>query len=150
MTEKTYTRVGDVMTRSPIVVDGLATVTEACDLMRAHSVSSIIIDKRHEGDEYGVLAVHDIAEQVVARDRAPDRVNVYEVMSKPVMNVDVDMNIKYAVRLLTRFRLTRALVLEDGKIAGIVTLRDLALRSILPGKGAGKGADQARDKGADA
>lgn len=130
MTEKSYTRIRDVMTPSPVVIDGLATVGQAVDLMREHGVSSIVIDKRDDSDEYGIIAVHDIAEQIVSRNRAPDRVNVYEIMSKPVLSVDADMNIKYAVRLLFRFKLTRALVLDKGAIAGIVTLRDLVLRSV--------------------
>ncbi|MEM9617383.1 MAG: CBS domain-containing protein [Pseudomonadota bacterium] len=130
MTDESYTPVSDVMTPSPIVIDGLSTVSQAIAMMRKHKVSSIIVDKRHDGDEYGLLAIHDIAEQIVSRDRAPDRVNVYEIMSKPVLTIDVAMNVKYAVRLLSRFRLTRALVLKGGTVAGIVTLRDLVLRSI--------------------
>ncbi len=130
MTDESYTPVSDVMTPSPIVIDGLSTVSQAIAMMRKHKVSSIIVDKRHDGDEYGLLAIHDIAEQIVSRDRAPDRVNVYEIMSKPVLTIDVAMNVKYAVRLLSRFRLTRALVLKSGTVAGIVTLRDLVLRSI--------------------
>lgn len=130
MSAQSYTSVKDVMTPSPIVVDGLASVTQAVALMQEHKVSSLVVDKRDASDEYGILAVHDIAEQVVASDRAADRVNVYEIMSKPVLSVDVGMNIKYAVRLLTRFKLTRALVLDQGQVAGIVTLRDLVFRSL--------------------
>jgi signal-transduction protein with cAMP-binding, CBS, and nucleotidyltransferase domain len=98
--------------------------------MREKNVSSLVVDKRDESDEYGILAVHDVAEQVIGKDRSPERVSVYEIMSKPVLSVDIAMNVKYAVRLLTRFRLTRALVLQDGKVAGFVTLRDLVLRSM--------------------
>lgn len=130
MSEQTYTSVREVMTPNPVMVDGLATVSEAVDLMRENGISSLIINKRDDADEYGVLAVHDVAEHVISRNRSPDRVSVYEIMSKPVLSVDVDMNLKYAVRLLFRFKLTRALVLENGKIAGLVTLRDMVLRSM--------------------
>ena len=130
MSAPSYISVKDVMTASPMAIDGLATVSQAVTLMREHDVSSLVVDKRDESDEYGILVVHDIAEQIVATDRSPDRVNVYEIMSKPVLSLDVSMNIKYAVRLLSRFKLTRALVLDQGKVAGIVTLRDLVLRSL--------------------
>lgn len=130
MSEPSYVSVKDVMTTSPLVIDGLATVSQAINLMKEHSVSSLVVDKRDASDEYGILAVHDIAEQIVATNRAADRVNVYEIMSKPVLSVDVGMNTKYAVRLLSRFKLTRALVLDQGKVAGIVTLRDLVVRSL--------------------
>lgn len=130
MSEQTYTSVREVMTPNPVMVDGLATVSEAVELMRENGISSLIINKRDDSDEYGVLAVHDVAEHVISQNRSPDRVSVYEIMSKPVLSVDVDMNLKYAVRLLFRFKLTRALVLENGKIAGLVTLRDMVLRSM--------------------
>jgi len=122
--------VREVMTEGPFVVDGLATVREAIEIMQEHRVSSLVVDRRHEGDEYGLIVVHDIAEQVIAVNRSPDRTNVYEVMSKPVLSLDAEMDIKYAVRLLCRFGLSRALVLERGTLIGIVTLRDLVLRYV--------------------
>jgi signal-transduction protein with cAMP-binding, CBS, and nucleotidyltransferase domain len=130
MSAKDHVAVREVMTKSPLVIDGLASVAQAAAMMREKGVSSLVVDKRDDRDEYGILAIHDIASEVVAHNRAADRVNVYEIMSKPVISVDVDMNVKYAVRLLTRFNLTRALVLESGHVAGIVTLRDLVLRTL--------------------
>ena len=128
MTENSFVRVGDVMTSSPYIVPGLASVRQAIELMRDERVSSLVIDKRHDGDEYGVVSVHDMAEKVIGADRSIDRTSVYEIMSKPVLSVNTRMNIKYAIRLLTRFKLTRALVVEQEKVVGIVTLRDMAVR----------------------
>ena len=128
MSERSSTRVCDVMTPEPQIVERLASVRDAIDRMREHHVSSLVIDRRHEGDEYGMVTVHDIAGKVIGKDRAIDRVSVYEIMSKPVLSVDVDMDIRYAIRMLTRFRLTRALVIERGTMVGIVTLRDMTIR----------------------
>jgi CBS domain-containing protein len=125
---QSYIRVREIMTPAPRVIDGLATVREAVELMRKHHVSSLVIDRRHEGDEYGMVTVHDVAGKVIGEDRSQDRMNVYEIMSKPVLTVDVDMDIKYAIRILTRFRLSRALVTEKGSMVGIVTLRDMTIR----------------------
>lgn len=123
-------RVRDVMSTNPQVVDGLATVREAVDLMRENGVSSVIVDRRDTDDEYGIVVIHDIAEQVVGRNRSADRTSVYEIMSKPVVSLEADMNIKYATRLLFRLRLSRAIVIENGDLVGVVTLRDLVLRFI--------------------
>lgn len=128
MTENSFTAVRTVMTAEPQMVDGLASVSQAVALMRRHNVSSLVIDKRHDGDEYGIIVFHDIAEKVIGADRSPERTSVYEVMSKPVLNLDVEMDIKYAVRLLARFGLSRALVTEGSKLVGIVTVRDMVLR----------------------
>lgn len=128
MTQHVYVKVETVMTKSPREIDGLATVREAIDLMREHHVSSLVIQRRHEGDEYGVVTVGDIAAHVASKDRSPERTSVYEIMSKPVLTVDVSMDIKYAIRMLTRFKLTRALVTRQGDMVGIVTLRDMVVR----------------------
>ena len=128
MNQKSYTKVSDVMTPSPCVIDGLATVREAVDLMRRNNISSLVIDRRHEGDEYGLVVVADIADKVVAPNLSPARTNVYEIMSKPVLTLDGGMDIKYAVRLLSRFGLSRALVTDGGALVGIVTVRDMVLR----------------------
>jgi len=130
--ESRYTPVRDVMTPEPFVIDGLATVREAMELMREKNVSSLVVDRRHDNDEYGILVVQDIAKEIIGGDRSADRTNVYEIMSKPVLSVNVNMDIKYAVRLLSRFGLSRALVTEDGHVAGIVTLRDLVFRYVPP------------------
>ena len=135
MSAPDYTPVKDVMTPTPHIIDRLATVSEAMDLMRREQVSSLVIDHRHEGDEYGLVVVHDIAEKVIGADLSPDRTNVYEIMSKPVLSFDAQMDIKFAIRMLTRFGLSRALVTEGGALVGIVTLRDMVFRFVLPAGG---------------
>lgn len=128
MTEHTHATVGDVMTRSVRTIGGMATVQEAIEMMRGAGVSSLVVDRRDRNDEFGLLVISDIAGQVIGEDRAPERVNVYEVMSKPVLTLPADMNIRYAIRLLLKFGLSRALVTnEDRTPAGIVTLRDMVL-----------------------
>jgi CBS domain-containing protein len=114
MSGSDYTTVKDVMTPSPKVIDGLATVEEAIALMRDRQISSLVIDRRYKGDEYGLVVVADIAKGVIGRGRSPSRTNVYQIMTKPVLTVDCEMDIKYAIRLLDRFGISRALVNGNG------------------------------------
>lgn len=86
--------------------------------------------KRHPDDEYGVVLISDIARHVLARDRAPDRVNIYEIMSKPVITVSPDMDIRYCARLFARFDLSRAPVVADDEVVGIVSLTDLVIKGM--------------------
>ncbi len=121
-------RVGDFMFSELHTVEGLATVAEAMALMKRHGVSSLAVNRRDEDDEFGIVVVSDIAREVIAKNRAPERVHVYEVMSKPVMTLPVDMQARYAVRLLVRFDLSRAVVVDhERRPLGIVDLRDLVL-----------------------
>jgi signal-transduction protein with cAMP-binding, CBS, and nucleotidyltransferase domain len=122
-------RVGDVMSPTVRTIALTASVAEALEAMRDAGVSSLVVERRDDDDEFGLVVVTDIAREVVAKDRAAERVNVYEVMSKPVLALPVDMQSKYAVRLLVRFNLSRALVVDETRSpVGIVTLRDLVLR----------------------
>jgi signal-transduction protein with cAMP-binding, CBS, and nucleotidyltransferase domain len=120
-------RVSDVMSTSLHMVSGLASVQEAITEMKRHNVSSLIIDRRDKDDEFGVITVHDIASKVVAENKSTERTSIYEVMTKPALTLDLDMNAKYAIRLLSRFRLARALVTYGEELRGIVTLRDMVL-----------------------
>ena len=128
MTGNGYTRVRSLMRPSPGLVDGLATVQQALDMMRRENVGALVIDRRDDGDEYGIIVLSDIASKVIAENRAPERTSVYEVMSKPVVSVNADMDIKYAIRLLSRFDLSRALVTQDGQLVGLVSLREMVFR----------------------
>jgi CBS domain-containing protein len=111
-------------------VEGLATVQQALELMRANDTRVLIVKKRTDLDEYGIVLLSDIAKQVLAKDRAPDRVNVYEIMSKPVVGVDPHMDIRYCARLFARLGLSVMPVLEDEKVIGIVSYEELVLRGL--------------------
>ena len=67
--------------------------------MKHPNTRTLIVDKRYEDDEYGVVMFGDMAKKVLARDLSPGRVNVYEIMSKPVISVHPDMDIRYCTRL---------------------------------------------------
>ncbi len=116
------------MTPMPVPVDGLATVREALNRMRQAKVRSLVVERRRPGDEFGIVVVSDIANKVLARNRSLDRTNVYEIMSKPVLTVDSAMEIKYAIRLLSKFGLSRSLVVDKNEPVGFVTLRDMVFR----------------------
>ena len=125
--------VRDVMTDDFILVDGLATVSEAVAAMKEAGARVIIVRKRHRYDEYGILMLSDIAKQVVARNRSPDRVNVYEIMAKPVIFVRPNMDVRYTARMFENFGLSMAPVLKSGEVLGIVSYDDIVLGSIGDG-----------------
>ena len=119
--------VKDVMKTDYGTIDGGATIKEALNEMNRLKTTVLIINKRDENDEYGLILVSDIAEQVLAKDRAPSRVNVYEIMTKPAISVDPDMDIRYCSRLMSSLKLTRILVVKDNALLGRVSPRVLVL-----------------------
>lgn len=131
MSEKTITRVRDVMKTNFDLVDGRMTVMEALKKMKHVETKSLIVDKRHEDDEYGMLLLSDVAKKVLGMDRSPDRINVYEIMSKPVLSVDSGMDIRYCARYFERFGLGRAPVIDNDKVVGIVSYTDMVLKGLV-------------------
>jgi len=131
MTAERRVAVRDVMKLKYDIVDGMMSVEEALKTMKHLDNKSLIVKKRDQYDEYGMVLISDIARQVLAHDRSPQRVNIYEVMSKPVVTVDPEMDIRYAARLFDRFGLSRAPVVEDGKVVGIVSFTDMVLKGMV-------------------
>jgi len=125
-------RVRDVMKTEFDLVPGTLTVREALDGMRHVDTRALVVDKRHDDDEYGIVLLSNIAKKVLAADRSPERVNLYEIMSKPVLGVDPQMDIRYCARLLERFGIMRAPVIENRRVIGIVSFHDLVLRGMRP------------------
>ena len=130
MTERKLVRTRDIMESTFTEVEGLATVAEALDLMREHGTQVLIVKKRTDLDEYGIVLLSDIAKEVLAKDRAPERVNVYEIMSKPVVGVDPHMDIRYCARLFGNLGLSVMPVMEDEMVIGIVSYHELVLRGL--------------------
>ena len=98
--------------------------------MKREKVTSLIVNKRWEKDEFGMLLFSDIAKQVIAKNRAPERVNVYEIMAKPVVSVRPEMDIRYCARLFGRFGISHAPVIEDGNVIGVVSYYLLVLQGL--------------------
>lgn len=130
MKSKEIIRVRDVMRPDIDIVDGMTTISDALTQMKHVNNKMLIVDKRHKDDEYGVVRMSDIAYHVLARDKSPDRVNVYEIMIKPVITVDSSMDIRYCARLFERLKLSRAPVTEEGKLVGVVSLTRMVFEGI--------------------
>ena len=131
MSARKLIRVREVMKPDIDIVQGMMTVKEALATMKHIETKALIVDKRHDDDEYGVVMLSDIAKYVLATDRAPERVNVYEVMSKPVICIDPEMDIRYCARLFEKFGLSRAPVVENRKVIGIVSFTDMVLNTMV-------------------
>lgn len=132
MTKQGIQRVEAVMRSAYVVVDGMETVADALTKMKNARSAMAIVSKRHDDDEYGLVLLADIAKQVLARDRSPDRVNVYEIMAKPVISVRPDMDIRYCARLFEHFGLSSAPVMRGNEVIGVVSYNELVLEGLWP------------------
>jgi len=125
--KKNIIRVRDIMRTDFAMIEGIATVDEALRKMKSLKTSVLVVERRHADDEYGLITSGDIARHVLAQDRSPDRVNVYEVMEKPVISVHPEMDIRYCSRLFARYNLVRAPVVDGRQVLGMVSPNGLVL-----------------------
>jgi predicted transcriptional regulator len=129
--ERKVIRVREVMKSDFDIIDGRVTVMEALRTMKHVETKALIVDKRNDNDEYGMVLISDIAKLVLAKDRSPDRVNVYEIMAKPLLPVDPDMDIRYCARYFENFGLSRAPVVENKQVIGIISFTDMILKGLV-------------------
>ncbi len=127
MSDLNQISVQQVMRQEATEVDGSINVMEAMRIMKRVGATCLIVKKRDEQDEYGMLLFSDIAKQVIAKDRAPERVNVYEIMAKPVITVRPDMSIRHCARLFEKFGISHAPVIENELVVGVVSYYLLVL-----------------------
>ena len=111
-------------------IDGRKNVLDALRAMRDGECTSLVVEKRDDHDEYGILTLSDIAKQVIARDRAPERVHVFEIMTKPCISVHPDMDIRYCARLFREFGIRRAPVIHEHKVIGMISYYHLVLEGL--------------------
>jgi CBS domain-containing protein len=126
--ETRIVQVKDIMTRNVVTIDGMATVSEAVAKMRSENVTALLVDKRHPSDAWGIVTIPDLVGQVISPGRPPDDTNVYEIMTKPVITVPPDMDIRYVARLLHRIGVRKAPVEDRGELVGVISMSDLVMR----------------------
>ena len=131
MSHRQIVRVRDVMKDQFVMLDGISTVADGVAAMVRDNAHTIVIRRRSDDDEFGIVVLADIARKVLGADKSPDRVNLYEIMTKPILSVDPDMDIRYCARFFYRFGLSTAPVIHDKEVVGVVTYNEIVLKGLL-------------------
>ncbi|MEB3162395.1 MAG: CP12 domain-containing protein [Prochlorothrix sp.] len=118
----------DVMTTQIVTIRGSASVADAVKLMRDKGVHCLIVERRTESDAYGILTETDIVYQVTAYGKDPQAVRVYEVMTKPCITVNPDLEVEYVARLFAMTGIRRAPVIQ-GQLLGMISTADILQKS---------------------
>jgi CBS domain-containing protein len=120
-------KASDIMTQEVATIRSWATVAEAVRLMQKEGWRALIVDRCHKQDAYGILTETDIVYKVIARGKDPNRVRVFEIMTKPCITVNPDLSVDYVARLFAEHQLVRAPVIQ-GRLLGIISLADILAR----------------------
>ncbi|QXE23758.1 hypothetical protein B6N60_02449 [Richelia sinica FACHB-800] len=112
------------MTQDVATIRGSATIAEAVKLMRLRGLRALVVEPRHSGDAYGMVTEMDIVSKVAAYGKDPERVHIFEVMTKPCVFVNPDLDIEYVARLFANTGVWRAPVIQ-GELLGIISVTDI-------------------------
>jgi signal-transduction protein with cAMP-binding, CBS, and nucleotidyltransferase domain len=129
--ENNFKTAKDIMVKKLVFIEGLDTIEEAITKMKAEPVDVLFVKKRNPQDAFGIITARDIVKKVYTLDLNPSEVNVYEVMSKPVISVPSDMNIRYIPRLMLKAKIEIAPVEENGELIGMISFKSLVHQGLF-------------------
>ena len=119
--------VGDVMTPQVVTEDEEAPVTKISMDMEVSGIGSVVITK--EGKPTGIITDRDIATKVIMKNRRPSEIKAKEIMSSPLTTIEPDASIEKACELLAENGIRRVPVIEDDKLVGIISVRNILTRN---------------------
>lgn len=117
--------VKDVMVSDVICVSPFAKLREALSLMKMNNVKSLVVEKQHPNDAYGLITYTNILKTVIAEQGDIDLLNVYDACAKPAIAVGKSLAVRQLAALMTEHKVKRILVLEDNDLLGFVTMDDI-------------------------
>jgi signal-transduction protein with cAMP-binding, CBS, and nucleotidyltransferase domain len=117
--------VKDVMISDVVCVSPFAKLREALSLMKRHNVKSLVVEKQHPNDGYGLITYTNVLKTVIAEENDIDLLNVYDACAKPALSVGKSLAVRQVAALMTEHKVKRILVLEDNELLGFVTMDDI-------------------------
>ncbi len=123
-------KVKDIMTTEVVTINGDAKVLEAIRLMKEKGLRCLIVSARDADDAYGIITETDIVYGIEATGRNAKEVKVHEIMKKPCIVVNPDLQVKYCARLFANTHIRRAPVIQ-GKLMGIVSVTDILRKAMI-------------------
>jgi len=117
-------KVEDVMVESVITVDADSSVMKAVKLMNEHEIGCLVVTRR--GRAVGIITERDLLKRVISKSKNPSRTKVREIMTKPLIAGQPDMDLEDATKLMFERKIKKLPVVEHGRLLGLITLTDVA------------------------
>ena len=118
-----------LMTSGPPTVAPGTSVAEAVQVMKQHASGSALVGELDRA--VGIVSEADIVRKVVAVGDNPASVKVDQIMSTPLISVDIQTPVYEIYRTMANHRIRHLIVTEEGRQAGFVSVKDLLRRPII-------------------
>jgi len=113
------------MVEGVVTIDADATVMKAVKLMNENEIGCLIVMRR--GRAVGIITERDLLKRVIAKSKNPKKTQVREIMTKPLIAGQPDMDLEEATKLMFKMKIKKLPVVEsEGKLLGLITLTDVA------------------------
>jgi len=93
--------------------------------MQAKQVKSIIVEKDNAHDAFGIVTYTNILNAIFSQEGDMDLLNVYDIATKPIIQVSSELNIRYAAQMMTNNNVNRLLVTGNGELLGLLSMNDI-------------------------
>jgi CBS domain-containing protein len=117
-------KVEDVMIESVVTIDADSTVMKAVKIMNEHEIGCLVVTRR--GRAVGIITERDLLKRVIGKSKSPVRTKVREIMTKPLIAGQPDMDLEDATKLMFSRKIKKLPVVEHGRLLGLITLTDVA------------------------
>ena len=112
----------EIMTRKVITMDISERVEEALRLMVKYDIGSVVVTDKEK--PVGIITERDITRAALRGDSML-RIPARSLMSRPLQTVTPDIEIWRTFELMLKLGVRRLPVVEDGRLVGLVTEKDL-------------------------
>ncbi len=121
--KKIGVRISQLMNANPVTVDLDMTLPECARKMLARNVGSVIV--KDKGHLVGIVTEKDIVEEAVGKELNIKKTKVKDIMTTGMVQISPDSDLAEAVALMIREDVRRLPVVKDGKLLGLVTVKDI-------------------------
>jgi CBS domain-containing protein len=123
-TTPTEVKVEDVMSSPVMTIKDTDTVLAASKLMKKNEIGCVVVVDK-SGKPVGLMTERDVVRRVAALDLLPSKVQAGKAMTKPPAAIDTGADVAEAAKKMRELRVRRLVVLEAGKLEGIITSNDI-------------------------
>lgn len=117
----------EIMSTNPINIHPEESVAVAARTLTHYNIGALPVC-REDGKLCGMVTDRDLVVRCLASGKLPENTKVKDVMTARVVSAAPDMDIGAAAHLMGRQQIRRLPVVEDGRLRGMVSLGDLAVR----------------------
>jgi len=117
-------KVEDIMIETVITVDASATIMKAVKIMNENEIGCLVVTRNSRA--VGIITERDLLKRVIGKSKNPNKTKVREIMTKPLIAGQSDMDLEDATRLMFEKKIKKLPVVDHGRLKGLITLTDVA------------------------